>query len=76
MTRARSSRKEIEKMLREAERRGWTVQGGGRKHYIMLCPNPCRCRYTVSGSSSYRHEAIVNSTRMRRHTCWEGTPTS
>jgi hypothetical protein len=60
-----------EDLLREAERAGWTVTGGGNKHYKLKCPNSCRCIKTMSTTPSNPNYLRNMRAQLHRVTCWE-----
>lgn len=71
MLRPRHRVPELEEVLKEAERKGWTVSGGGNKHFKMKCPCPRKCMKTVSTTPSnvnYKRDLMG---QLRRATCWE-----
>ena len=68
---ARPSNPDIRQLIGEALVRGWTVTGGGKRHYRMLCPNECRCIQVLGTSSSNRKMIERSKTRLSNHTCWE-----
>lgn len=69
---ARPSDKQTRELFRQAAERGWTVTGGGMRHYSMRCPNPCRCAHVVSASTSNRWAWVKMQTKLNNHTCWNG----
>lgn len=68
---ARPSNKSIRDLLREVERSGWSIIGGGQRHYQMRCPNECKCHLTLSASPSNKNESKLTRRRLANHTCWE-----
>jgi hypothetical protein len=69
---ARASDKTLRLLLKQADRQGWSVQGGGKRHYLLRCPNPCRCSQILAASGSNVHNLVRSVTRLRNHTCWKG----
>lgn len=70
---ARPSNKSLRDQLKEVERGGWTITGGGNRHYQLWCPNPCQCRLTLSASPSNINEAKLMRRHLINRTCWEPT---
>jgi hypothetical protein len=74
MARARASNKEIGHLLREIEQQGWTVTGGGTRHFKAKCPNRCRCMITLASSSSNQLAVRRARTHLQSKTCWKEQP--
>lgn len=71
---ARARYKETRVLIKEAQSRGWTILGGGRRHFKLRCPNPCRCAHVVSSSTS-DVRALANARAfLKSKTCWNGDP--
>lgn len=59
-------------LLRLLAKRGWKIAGGGRCHYKLLCPNPCKC-LIVMGCSPSDYRALANCrANLNRLSCWNG----
>jgi hypothetical protein len=71
MPRPRHRRKELEALLREAEQKGWTVSGGGNKHFKMKCGESCKCMITVATTPSNPNYPRNLTKQLGRATCWE-----
>lgn len=70
MARARHGDKDLEAVLREAERKGWLVTKG-KRYFMMWCPNPCKCKKSVKltpSGNNYRRNLLGE---LRRKTCWK-----
>jgi hypothetical protein len=70
MTRPRHQVKELEAVLREAERKDWRVEKG-KKYFKMLCPNLCKCRKTVHLTPSGAQYEENLRHKLSRDTCWD-----
>jgi hypothetical protein len=68
---ARPSNVDVRQLIREARARGWTVTGGGQRHYKLLCPNPCKCLHVLASSTTNRLATTRARTRLINHSCWE-----
>lgn len=69
MARPRHQSKELEAVLREAERKGWRITKG--KYYMMWCPCPKKHKKTVKltpSGANYTRDLLA---QLRRATCWE-----
>ena len=64
---------EYEELLKEVEKEGWSVTGGGNKHFKLKCPNPCKCMKTMSTTPSNPNYLRDMRAQLRRATCWEAT---
>lgn len=71
MPRARASNKEIGLILSAAERQGWTVTGGGMRHFKIRCPHRCHCLAVLASSSSNQLAVRRALTYLRSKTCWK-----
>lgn len=71
MSRPRHNNPEIERLLKTAERRGWPVTGGGRTHFKVWCPRPCKCMTVVSTTPPKRNAMRTLKAQLKRATCWE-----
>lgn len=71
MSRPRHNRPEYEKLLKEAEKRRWRVEGGGSRHFKIKCPNPCKCMTIVSTTPRRGQTMRTLTAQMARATCWE-----
>lgn len=63
--------KEFEHELKRMERSGWTVTGGGNKHFKVKCPYDCKCMVTVGTTPSGRNPFRTFTTQRARATCWK-----
>lgn len=61
--------KELEAVLREAEKKGWRVWLGGR-YWNMYCPNECKCKKTVKRTPSNPNYERDLRGFLDRATCW------
>jgi hypothetical protein len=69
-TRPRHGDKSTERLLQEAERKGWrVVKPGG--HFKMYCPCPDKHLKTVSSTPSDPNYLRNLLGELRRKTCWE-----
>lgn len=73
MARPRHPSKELEEVLRQAERQEWTVERG-RKYYKLKCPCAAKHIKTVKitpSGTNYRRNLLG---QLNRATCWEEDP--
>ena len=69
MPRAKHPKKELEAVLKEAERKGWRVTRG-KLYYKMWCPRECKCFKTVKLSPSGSHYRTNLLNFLNGSTCW------
>lgn len=70
MTRPRHSVKELERLLREAEEKGWRVEGGGHTYFKLYCPCPMLHKRVVHLTPNRNYEKQLRRW-LERRTCWE-----
>ncbi len=59
-------------MLKEAERQGWRVEGGGNTYFKMKCP--CSDKHLKMVHLTPRQNYKKNLVRwLERRTCWESS---
>jgi hypothetical protein len=63
--------KEFENEFRKMERAGWTVDGGGNRHFKLKCPNDCKCMIVVSTTPGGRNPLRTFVAQRTRATCWK-----
>ncbi len=71
MSRKRHRIKELEEVLELAEKKGWTVTGGGNRYFKMKCPCPQKCMKMVNctpSGTNYKRNLLG---QLGRATCWE-----
>jgi len=68
---ARASNKDIGRLLRRLEQQGWTVTGGGNRHFKAACPRRCRCLAIFSSSASAPFAVRRATMHLRTNTCWK-----
>lgn len=71
MPRSHHKDKDLEQILKEAERKDWTVTGGGNRYFKMKCPNACKCMKMVHctpSGANYKRNLVA---QLARATCWE-----
>ncbi len=67
--RPRHRKKDFEKLLREAERRGWRIRR--RKGYFRIrCPEPCKCSPCVVLTPSSSRTLLNTRKAFERCTGW------
>lgn len=71
MARAKASNKDIADVLSELEQQGWTITGGGTRHFKGKCPNRCRCMVMFASSPSGPNTAKRARQQLRSKTCWK-----
>ncbi|MTK05128.1 hypothetical protein FF096_24480 [Micromonospora sp. CP22] len=71
MSRPRHRIKELEDLLRQAERQGWRVTGGGDRYFKMLCPCPDKHLKTVKCTPSNPNYLRDLTGQLKRVTCWK-----
>lgn len=71
MSRPRHTFKEFEDVLKQAEGKGWRVEGGGNKHFKMKCNCPNKHMKTVSTTPSNPNYLRDLLAQLKRATCWE-----
>ena len=70
MARPRHSRPELEQILRDAERKGWRIEGGGNTYFKMKCPCPDKHLETVHLAPRRAYHKRLRR-YLERRTCWE-----
>lgn len=71
MSRPKHRYPDYERLLKEVERRpGWTVEGGGDRHFKIKCPNPCKCMTPIPTTPSKRQSLTILHNQMAQATCW------
>lgn len=70
MARPRHPDKDLEAVLREAERKNWRVTKA-KKYYKMYCPCPRKCKKWVHLTPSDANYTRNLLSELRRATCWE-----
>ena len=68
---AQPSNTDIRLLIKDALARDWTVAGGGKRHYRLLCPNSCKCVHVLASSTANKLVAVRARTHLTNHTCWE-----
>jgi hypothetical protein len=71
LARPRHRNKDLEAVLREAERKGWRIVKRG-KYYNMYCPCPSKHKKTVHCSPSNSDYEKNLRMQLKRATCWFG----
>ncbi len=71
MSRPQHNRKDFEEQLKRMERAGWTVSGGGNKHFKCKCPGACKCLKTMATTPSNPNYLRDFKAQLRRQTCWK-----
>ena len=69
-SRPKHSTNEIESVLREAERKGWRIDGGGNSYFKMKCPCPNKHLKTVHLTPQQNYAKNLRR-YLKRQTCWE-----
>ncbi|PTA42328.1 hypothetical protein C8054_31320 [Micromonospora sp. RP3T] len=71
MSRPKHRVKELEDVLREAERKNWRVDGGGNRYFKLYCPCPEKHWKTVKCTPSGANYLKDLVGQLKRATCWE-----
>ena len=70
-SRPKHPRRDLEFLLREAERQGWRISGGGNKYFKIKCPCAEKHLKIVHLIPSENYSKNLRRWLARR-TCWEG----
>jgi hypothetical protein len=70
MTKPKHTDKDLEALLKEAERKKWQVTKG-KKYFKLWCPNDCKCRKTVHLTPSGANYETNLRHKLSRDTCWD-----
>ena len=71
MSRHRHKDKDLERVIKIAEKQGWTVTGGGNRYFKMKCPCPMKCMKMVVCTPSGANYTINLIAQLERATCWK-----
>lgn len=69
MPRPKHNDKDLEQLLKEAEKKSWIVEGGGDTHFKMFCPCGEDIKTVSTTPSSPNYEKRTRRF-LERHTCW------
>lgn len=73
VARPRHSKLELERVLRQAERLGWRVTGGGDTYFKIYYPCPERHWRAVHLTPGRNHHVRLFRW-LERHACWKAGP--